>query len=151
MRGESGGMARAAGNAGYGISIPGTLDGLREGLDLLGRWLKRHGVGREAENNARLVFEEIVTNIVRHGFDDRGEHKIDVVLSLSGDGLTLVFDDKGRPFDPLKAPKPPRSSSLDTAPIGGRGLLLVKHAAKGLAYERTEDGRNRLTVALALS
>jgi anti-sigma regulatory factor (Ser/Thr protein kinase) len=49
-----------------------------------------------------------------------------------------------------------RSAGLDlhcarAAPIGGRGIYLVRKAAKRVDYERTPKGRNRLTVVVALA
>ena len=130
-------------------TIPNTHGGLKQGLEWLGRWLKGHEVGPEADDKAHLVFEEIVTNIIRYGFDDNREHPIEVGARMDADELTLTFDDDGRPFDPRSAPQFVRADALEMAPIGGRGLILVRRAARRLDYKRTEKGRNLLTVTLA--
>jgi serine/threonine-protein kinase RsbW len=144
-------MATSLANGALTLSVPNSLQGLKDGLDGLSTWLKQSEVGLDVENRALLVFEEIVTNIMRYGFDDSVEHKIEVVSALSGDELRLTFDDEGRPFDPVKAPAPQRDESLATARIGGRGIFLVRKAAKHLDYERTPRGHNRLTVVIPRS
>jgi len=126
------------------------LAGLKQGLNGLGAWLDSHKVGTETENRARLIFEEIVTNVIRYGFADKGAHVIHAAARLGGEDLTLSFEDDGRPFDPRTAPDLAPSRSLARASIGGRGLTLVRAAANRIDYERTNDGRNRLAISLSL-
>jgi anti-sigma regulatory factor (Ser/Thr protein kinase) len=136
-------------NRDWSIAMRNDLTGLKEGLNGLGAWLASHNVNTDAENRARLVFEEIVTNVIRYGFDDGGAHTIRANAQLKDGDLKLSFDDDGRSFDPTTAPAPAPDYSLGQASIGGRGLILVRAAARALDYERTKDGRNRLTVTLA--
>jgi anti-sigma regulatory factor (Ser/Thr protein kinase) len=133
------------------VTFPNSLAGLKQGLDALREWLTSANVGQQAEDRAFLVFEEIVTNIIRYGFDDSSEHKIDVSFARNDGELTLIFDDGGRPFDPRVVPSPDLHRPLANAPIGGRGIYLVRKTAKRLDYERTPRGRNRLTVVVAVA
>ena len=133
------------------VSFPNSMIGLKQGLDALRNWLTAANVGQTAEDRAFLVFEEIVTNIIRYGFDDGDEHPIDVSFARGDAELTLIFDDDGRPFDPRTVPAPDLHRPLAAAPIGGRGIFLVRKNAKRLDYERTGKGRNRLTVVVALA
>ena len=138
---------KSTSDGGWSIAMPSNLSGLKEGLNGLGSWLERHRIEMETENRARLVFEEIVTNIIRHGFADSGEHVIHAGAQIDKDDLTLHFVDDGRPFDPRTAPAPAPQHSLAQASIGGRGLMLVRAAARRIDYEHS-NGRNRLTVTL---
>lgn len=128
--------------------MPNNLAGLKQGLNELGTWLDSHNVDVDTENRARLVFEEIVTNVIRYAFADTGAHTIRASAQLGSDHLRLSFDDDGRPFDPTTAPALTPDRSLAQASIGGRGLILVRAAASRMDYERTSAGRNRLTVTL---
>lgn len=147
MTGPAGGASKTAG-APVSFFIPNSIAGLKEGSHELSRWLTETGVARSVEDKAHLVFDEIVSNIIRHAYPDGREHPIAVSFALSSPTLTLAFEDGGIPFDPCRAPTPPKAGTLADAPVGGRGLLLVRNAAKNLAYERTASGRNRLTVTL---
>jgi anti-sigma regulatory factor (Ser/Thr protein kinase) len=129
--------------------IPSTQAGLKRGLEWLSRWLKGHDLRTEADDRALLVFEEIVSNIINYGFDDHGEHAIEVNARIEGNDLTFTFEDDGRPFDPRSAPGFARPETLEGAPIGGRGLVLVRQVAQRLDYRRTGRGHNVLTVTLA--
>ncbi len=130
------------------VVMSSNLVGLKNGLNGLGAWLEQHKIGAEAENRARLVFEEIVTNVIRYGFDDSGTHIIHAAARVGDDDLTLSFRDDGRPFDPRTARELAPTNSLAQASIGGRGLMLVRAAASGIDYERTTEGYNHLTVTL---
>jgi serine/threonine-protein kinase RsbW len=131
------------------LTIPNTLDGLKQGSEALGGWLSCWNIREETSNRAHLVFDEVVTNIIRYAFDDGREHRIDISFRLTDDSLMLSFDDDGRPFDPRSAPEPAKAPSLAKANIGGRGLLLVRKAAQRLDYERSASGRNCFSVKLA--
>jgi serine/threonine-protein kinase RsbW len=106
------------------------------------------GVTGRARHNAELVFEEVVSNVIRHG------HAADISLSVDcppgARAIVLTFEDAGPPFDPLGHPLPTLPKSLDEAPLGGLGLLLVRKASTDLRYERTADEKNRLTVTIAM-
>jgi serine/threonine-protein kinase RsbW len=143
-------MTQAKAADGSCVTFPNSLAGLKQGLDALKTWLTANNVGQQGEDRAFLVFEEIVTNIIRYGFDDSKEHKIDVSFARNDGELTLIFGDGGRPFDPRAVPAPDLHRPLAAAPIGGRGIYLVRKTAKRLDYERTH-GRNRLTVVVAVS
>jgi len=130
------------------FSIPTTLAGLESGLRRVSDWLSAVAASRDDENRVNLIFEEIVTNVVRYAFDDGGEHSITIKLKANPENLMLAFHDGGRPFDPRSVPRPPKPASLDDATIGGRRLWLVNSMAR-LDYERTPDGLNCLTVTLA--
>jgi len=142
-------MTQAKAANGLSVIIPNSLAGLQQGLDALKSWLTQAHVGQQAEDRAFLIFEEIVTNIIRYGFEDKKDHGIEVSFARSDGELTLIFDDDGRPFDPRNTPNPNLHQSLADAPIGGRGLFLVRKSSKRIDYERTQKNRNRLTVVIA--
>jgi len=151
MSKDPGVMAQGKAADGSCVSFANSLAGLKQGLEALKAWLTAANAGQQAEDRAFLVFEEIVTNIIRYGFNDSKEHAIDVSFARNDGELTLIFDDGGRPFDPRGVPNPDLHRPLANAPIGGRGIYLVRKTAKRLDYERTPKGRNRLTVIVALA
>lgn len=104
------------------------------------------GLKGSPRNNAELVFDEIIANIIRYGAPDGRELAICVALEPSRDTLVLVFEDNGVPFDPRAVPDSPPQKSLEEARIGGYGVMLVRQAASSLDYLRTPEGHNQLTV-----
>ena len=113
-------------------------------------------------NRIEVVFEEVIANIVRHGFAPGANQAIRVAVCATPDAVQLVFEDEGPAFDVTRAPDPPRPTSLETAPLGGLGVPLIHRLARSLRYEAPEPGeascqlggrpfapRNRLFVTIA--
>lgn len=95
-----------------------------------------------------LVLEETFVNLVWHAFRDGGERAIELTVQRGADEVVLGFTDDGVPFDPTLAADPPRPASIDEAPTGGRGLALVRRAARRIEYRRSGN-QNQLHIAVA--
>jgi serine/threonine-protein kinase RsbW len=95
-----------------------------------------------------LCLNEVVSNIIRHGYDDDLPHEIGVELTRESGMLVLRIEDDARPFDPLGM-RVTQPTTLDEAGPGGRGIPLIREAADSATYERRERG-NRLTLRFAL-
>ena len=108
-------------------------------------WLEQHQPSPQALNLVLLAIEELVTNCIKYGYDDAGEHTIMVVLSIDDKNLTMNVIDDGHPFDPLAAPAPDLFLQVEDRSIGGLGIHLLRRLADHMAYER-RDGSNRLTL-----
>lgn len=129
--------------------VPATRAGFAEAFVQFRRALDGHALGDRPRYLTELVFEEIVTNIIRHGYTDGREHGIRVSFSLDGDSIVLCFEDDGVPFDPRQDPSGEGPAPVSQGELGGRGLLLVRKAASRIEYVRTPDERNRVTVTIA--
>jgi len=92
-----------------------------------------------------LVLDEIVSNVIKYGYDDTLEHEIHVRVVLEGDLLTIQVEDDGRSFNPLEAPPPNLDLPIEQRPIGGLGVFIVKSTVDAAEYRR-EGGRNVLTI-----
>ncbi len=135
----------------YVLSVAGDMAGFERGAAAVRTALDGWSVKGRARYWVELVFEELVTNIVRYAYTDDRAHEIGVRLTCGDGRIVLAIEDDGRPFDPLKRPEPNRPASIEEATIGGLGIPLIRKAATGLRYERTADGKNRLTVTLPAS
>lgn len=134
----------------FELRLPGTRDGFARGFDELRRGLDRLPLDPRARFSAELVFEELMANVVRHGAQPGGGTTISVSVALEQDGVRLTFVDDGAAFDPRSHPDPPPPSDLEHAPVGGRGLMLVRSVSTSLEYERTPEGQNRLTIRVPI-
>lgn len=91
-----------------------------------------------------LVLDELVLNVCNHAYPDDSAGVVTVTYSVPASGeLSVEVADRGVRFDPLRAPPPNLSLSLEQRPIGGLGIHLVKTLAGSLTYRR-DDGWNRL-------
>ena len=104
-----------------------------------------HGLAERMAFEIHLAVDELMTNTISHGYDDDGEHRIDLLLHLEGGALVIEIADDGRAFDPLHAPAPDIGASLQDRAIGGLGIYLVHKTMDTVAYRR-QDGRNVVTL-----
>ena len=98
------------------------------------------------EFQIKLVIEEVVMNILSHGYEDGGDHDILIELASDAEKIGIEIVDDGRPYDPLtEAPAPDTEASLSDRPVGGLGVYLVCALMDEASYRR-EDNRNRLAL-----
>lgn len=95
----------------------------------------------------RLAIEEIATNIIKYSYVKGGPGPIQIRCSC-GDGLLrIVIRDRGRPFDPRKAPDPDLGDDVETRVIGGLGVFLVREMADEIQYrDDAAGGWNELVI-----
>ena len=112
------------------------LHGLLPRLEEFGT---RHHIAKEDLLSARLVVEELVTNTLKYGYNDKAKHDITIQLTLHENVLVIRIEDDAQAFDPLAAE--PRSRNDQT--VGGYGLQLVRELMNAWQYHR-ENGKNVL-------
>lgn len=105
-----------------------------------------HGLSRDTAFRVDVCLTEAVGNIIAYAFDDRRGRQVAISAEPMADGLQIAVDDDGRPFDPLQVAAPPVPQDLETAPIGGLGIHLIRTMADEVRYER-QGGHNRLLMA----
>lgn len=111
----------------------------------------QHNLPAELEGDLSLALEEILANIIMHGYGDREEHQIVVRLESAADEIQAFVEDDGVAFNPLNAPEPDLTSPLEQRRIGGLGLHLVRNLMDVLNYERRGDRNHfRMTKRLGL-
>lgn len=132
----------------FRLSIRNSLDELATAQRKVDRFLAAEDAPAEAAYIVRLVLEEIVSNVIRHGYDDAAAHEIGITVTAGVDAIEIAVDDDGRAFDPRAGEELVTPGSLEAAPTGGMGLPLVKAMAGPIEYERV-DGRNRTRVRVA--
>lgn len=108
--------------------------------------LRQSGLEPSALGRVELVLEELLTNIFRHAYGG-GPGDVELACSADGGAFCLKLTDWGPPFNPLTQPAPDTSAPLDSRPIGGLGIHLVRHASDSLDYRREGD-RNVVTVCV---
>jgi phosphoserine phosphatase RsbU/P len=103
------------------------------------QWIKEVAAswqGEWAVFRTRLCVAEIAANVVEHGKHDRADAEIIVTLDRAETGIDIEIADSGRPFDPTAVEPVPAAHAIETAPVGGRGLRILRTFARGLSYRR---------------
>ena len=109
--------------------------------DFLSEILEKWEIPLKLAGKAQIAVDEIYSNIVYYS----GASSAAVAVAESCDGLTILFEDNGKPYDPTTAKEPDITLSAEEREIGGLGIFMVKKMAAEIHYEN-RDGKNLLTV-----
>ena len=88
---------------------------------------------------------ELLTNTISYGYEDAGEHSIDIMIRLEGDVLAIEISDDGIEFAPDSAADPDTNAAIEDRPIGGLGIFLTRKMMDSFDYRR-DEGRNIVTL-----
>ncbi|MBW2440625.1 MAG: ATP-binding protein [Deltaproteobacteria bacterium] len=129
----------------YNFKLKNDLSELKALHLHLNKWGQGIGLPADAIPRINICLDELFTNIVSYGFDDDREHIIE--FSLDGDNglVTINIEDNGIPFNPLEKIDPDFPENVESAKIGGLGIMIIRKLMDGVLYER-RDGKNRLTM-----
>jgi len=111
-------------------------------FEFLAESLEQLPVTEEFKHDLKLVSEELLANIIKHGYDNHADKAIDVELAVDGSSVHMTFVDSAAAFNPLQR-KPP--DMLNDLSEGGMGILLVKSLTDEQQYKR-DNNHNVLTV-----
>ena len=125
------------------LSVPGTALGARQVTRAFDTFSASQGIAGPPAQAVLVALDEVLSNTVRSGFTaDRTGH-IDVRFEIDGGVLDILVVDDGLAFDPLARAEPDTRAPLETRPVGGLGIYLVRQLMDSVEYER-RDGENRL-------
>ena len=131
-------------------SIENRLDHLPRVAGLVDDLAAAHGLPRDAVVDMQVALDEVLTNVITHGYTDDRAHEIRVRVSVSPDALEASVEDDARPFDPLTVPPPDLSATLRERAVGGLGIHFVRTLMSEVTYARV-DNRNRLVLRKRLT
>jgi serine/threonine-protein kinase RsbW len=121
-------------------------------LELVPPWIETLAVERPIPKNTQyamnLCLEEILSNIIRHGYRGNPDHTIVVRYLPAEKSSVLIVEDEAPHFNPLTIEERPVEETLDGTRVGGLGIRLLRGFATALEYEPKPVG-NRLTISFA--
>lgn len=122
-------------------SLRPELPALPEAAAAVRDWLAGEGVEPQVIHAVDFALEELVTNSIRHG--RRGSEArggaLDVRVEATLESVELSVDDDGAAFDPTRVPPPAPFVDLASAPVGGRGLDMLRRLTPDMRYERVGE------------
>ncbi len=130
------------------LVIHNNYEDLRKLCETASKFLESLSLPFSASYAADLALEELITNIIKYGYDDKSSHEIAVSLTNVGKNLAIRIEDDGHPFDPVAAPSPDTDLSIEDRKIGGLGIHLVKNSCESMIYKR-ENNRNIVEVRVS--
>lgn len=102
--------------------------------------------------NVLLAVQEMVTNVLRHGYHLDESKPVEIEFALTADSLRIELRDRGPEFDPIAHGETEAAAGEDMpTEAGGFGIHIAQMVMDELGYER-RDGWNclRLTKEIAV-
>ena len=127
--------------------IPNRIEALGDLSKEVFDWLADLPISSRAKYSTGLAIEEMVTNVIKYGYDDDRRHLIGIRIAVSRDHVSIVFEDDGHPFDPTLHPPINIDHLVESRKVGGLGIELVRRMCEQMSYARA-DGLNRLTLLI---
>jgi serine phosphatase RsbU (regulator of sigma subunit)/anti-sigma regulatory factor (Ser/Thr protein kinase) len=119
------------------------LHELRTFVEFTGR---HKGLQKEVIFDFKLAAEEIITNIIQHGFKETSPGIIKIFFIFQPGRAILQISDSGKYFSPWDVQTPDIHADWDKRDIGGLGLHFIKELFDSIDYQKTEDNFNQLTL-----
>ncbi len=135
------------------LKISGTLDSLEAVGQYVMAAAAEAGLSKSSAYKLRLAVDEIVTNIVIHGYSETGTSgDMDLHVDVENGALVLTVEDTAGAFDPFSlAPPDDLTKPLEERAIGGLGVFLAIESVDEFKYERVGDrNRNMFVVKLSM-
>jgi serine/threonine-protein kinase RsbW len=121
------------------------VDQLKDARQFVEETAARFHVAPEAISKLVLAVDELITNLIVHGYDGQ-PGSIEVEMRSIGSDLEIRLYDQSPPFDPTRVPAPDTRLPLDERPLGGMGIYLARKIMDSLTYRAATERGNELTL-----
>lgn len=112
------------------------IEKVNEILEGLG---ETHKLPEKVIKDMCLASEEIITNIISYGYDDKETHFINVRIYFNEDSLITEIEDEAKPFNPVELPDADLSAPVEEKKIGGLGIYLIRKLMDRFEYSRVNE------------
>lgn len=119
--------------------IPGLISEIESLTEALRGWAERRGIPARTVNSIILMLDELLTNVVMHGYGDDDSGEIEVTVLTIENGVEVIIRDSAHAFDPFSIAEPDTTLDVDERDIGGLGVHFVRKMADSFAYRRDGD------------
>ncbi len=121
------------------IEIKNKLPELENVVKFLGEFGKENNILPKIVSIYNIVLDEILSNTIMYGYEDKEEHTIAIEFELSKSMLICKVTDDAVEFDPTKVAKPDLSLDVESKRIGGLGIHIVKKMTDYFSYKRDNN------------
>ncbi len=125
-----------------------------EGISLLSGQVQEFAEARDVPGihlqRVSLAIDELLSNVILYGTSGSTPPRILVSVSIKGQSFRVEVEHTGPAFDPFQdAAVPDTSLDVESRPVGGLGIFLVRSLMTSVHYERVGN-RNRVTLTRTL-
>ncbi len=123
-----------------------------DSLSAIGKYVleaaEEAGIDKKAAYRLRLAVDEVVTNIIIHGYQEAQiEGQVDVHAEIHENKLTITVEDTAEPFDPrLQSTPDDFDLPLEERDEGGLGVFLALNGVDEFLYEYVNNHNRNIFV-----
>jgi len=126
-------------NAVVKLTVKNRIEDLLRVNSIFESFATQHDIGGKLRYHLLVSIEEILTNIIKYGFDEQGVHPIHITFRYDSSAIEMEFEDRGREFNPLEVGEPDLDTPIEDRQLGGLGIHLVKNMVDVAQYRRVGD------------
>ena len=128
------------------ITVPAEIEYQDEVMNFVNEQLEKASAPPKVIAQTDIVLDEIFSNICNYAYMSiQGTATIRCSVGGYPSFVSLVFHDKGRPFNPLNKEDPDITANIEDREIGNLGIFMVKQIMDSVEYEY-KNNENVLTV-----
>ena len=127
-------------------AFDGKLENIPLMLDFIKTFCIKHHFQDDFQSNLLVVGDELVSNIVKYGYENKGgEIFIRLLYNIDQKEFILTVIDKAPAFNQLEVNNSIVNEDVKKQQVGGLGILIVKKIMSQYAYDRI-NGKNILVL-----
>lgn len=128
------------------MTVKPNMESVAEVAAFVEEQLEKMEVPMRLTTKLMISVDEIYSNIVRYSHANQAA----ITVSREENTIQLVFEDDGKPYNPLEAEEPDITASAEDRTIGGLGIFMVRKMMDQVDYSY-HNGRNVLTLGMNVS
>ena len=128
------------------MTVKPNMESVAEVAAFVEEQLEKLEVPMRLTTKLMISVDEIYSNIVRYSHATQAS----ITVSREENTIQLVFEDDGKPYNPLEAEEPDITASAEDRTIGGLGIFMVRKMMDQVDYSY-HNGRNVLTLGMNVS
>lgn len=94
----------------------------------------------------QTAVDEACANIIDHAYGGENIGDISIKVTLIRNGLRIILEDNGEPFDPDAVPAPDISSPIEIRKERGLGIFFIRQLMDKVIFEFSQNNGNKLTL-----
>ena len=112
----------------------------KEMLDFISHFALKNDFADEFKNQLLVVGDELVSNIINHGYENSGDPIfIRLLFNKDRKEFVLTIIDNAPAFNQLAVEDAPIGSDAKKQKVGGLGMLIVKNIMNDYSYQRINN------------